>query len=111
METASPNPSATKAAAAKTATVATTSTATAETPAPHPPWTHPPTPPGPRPPPPPPPPPKPPRAEATLGAKPTEATANKATIVLRNMTVLPLLIAPESYDAFGAITVANFRTG
>src|ERR1700682_5877271 len=73
-----------------------------------PPWKPPPPPPWP----PPPPPPKPPRAKARFGASmPTEATANKATTVLRNMTVLPLLIAPESYDAFGAITVANFRTG
>jgi hypothetical protein len=35
-------------------------------------------------------PPKPPRAEATLGTSmPTEAAANKAIIVLRNMTVSP----------------------
>jgi len=40
-------------------------------------------------PPPPPPPPKPPRAEATVGAKmATEAAANKAMIVLRNMILL-----------------------
>src|ERR1700747_3265083 len=62
-------------------------------PIPMPPWKPPPPPPKPPPPPPwpppPPPPPPPPRANAIVGAaRPTDATANNAIIVLRNIAIL-----------------------
>src|SRR5258708_11679358 len=76
-----------------------------------PPWPPPKPPPPPPPwPPPPPPPPPPPRANAIVGAaRPTDATANNAIIVLRNIIILRQRFRSQPRHASQVVIVADKR--